>query len=294
MATGAHDIGPWRHVAGCACHGSGEGEYACADDTVHHAGSEREGAYAANEAAVPRLDFTADDRSYSIGAYTIGAHIGRTGRGCAGLGQWPSPALGEARLAKPGDEVKDAKAAVAVCRILTVMSETSLPVALPPGAPGSWCLVTVSANGARWWAQVQLTDHARGHVVRQLFLGPCRGGRRKTLMHMPAEAGALCLLFIGESVTPGEITIRIVSRAGAALRLLLSGWRSGWRRLRVALRGDRLGLAGRLRATLGQAPCARWRNPALRRVAGALRNAPLPAGKCLVRADADSGCGRAR
>jgi GT2 family glycosyltransferase len=140
---------------------------------------------------------------------------------------------------------------------MVTVSETTIPIDLPAGAPGSWCLVSATARGGRWWAQLQMTDRARGHFVRQVFLGPCRGGVRRTLMHMPAEAGALTLLFLGEAATFGSIRIRVLSRAGAALRLLLFGWR----RLGVAARGDRLGRMGRIRATLGQAPARHGEAP---------------------------------
>jgi GT2 family glycosyltransferase len=126
----------------------------------------------------------------------------------------------------------------------------NVAVELPAGAPGCWCLVQARAKGTRWWAQLQLEDSARGQVVRQVFLGPRHGRTRKTLVHVPAEAGALTLLFIAEAAVLDEVRVRVLSRAGAALRLLLGGWR--W--LPVALRGDRLGVPGRVRAILGQAP----------------------------------------
>jgi GT2 family glycosyltransferase len=104
---------------------------------------------------------------------------------------------------------------------------------------------------------MQMTDAARGQVVRQVFLGPRRLGVRQTLMHMPAEAGALTLLFIADTAVLTDVQVRVLSRAGAAWRLLLGGWRQ----LRPALRGDRLGLAGRVRAMLGQAPARRGEAP---------------------------------
>ncbi len=133
----------------------------------------------------------------------------------------------------------------------------TLSVILPPGAPGSWCLVRASAGGGQWWAQLHMTDAARGQVVRQVFLGPQRRGVRRTLMHMPAEAGALTLLFIADSAVLGDVRVRVLSRAGAAFRLLAGGWRQ----LPAALRGDRLGLPGRVRAMLGQAPARRGEAP---------------------------------
>ncbi len=107
----------------------------------------------------------------------------------------------------------------------------------------------VSAQG-RWWAQLQVVDPACDQVVRQVFLGPLRGKTRNTLLRMPPDAGALNLLFIGEGPAPFSVEIGVLSRAGAALRLLLAGWR----RLPRAMRGDRLGMAGRVRAEIGQSP----------------------------------------
>ncbi len=128
---------------------------------------------------------------------------------------------------------------------------------MPPGAPGAWCIVRVSASGANWWAQIQLSDRARGHVVRQMFLGPLRRGARRTLLHVPAEAEACSLLFIGEDGAFNDVNIRVVSRMSAALRLL---WH-GWSRLGVAVRGDRLGVVGRIRTVLGQAPGRKGQSP---------------------------------
>jgi GT2 family glycosyltransferase len=134
----------------------------------------------------------------------------------------------------------------------------NVAVALPAAAPGCWCVVRVRARGPgdRWWAQLQMEDSARGQVVRQVFLGPLKGGARTTLLHVPAEAGAMTLLFIGNAFVP-TVRVRVLPRAWAAVRLLLGGWRL----LPAALRGDRLGLLGRVRAMLGQAPARRGEAP---------------------------------
>ncbi len=129
------------------------------------------------------------------------------------------------------------------------VNQQNLPMDLPPGAPGSWCLVRASARG-HWWAQLQVIDSAGNQVVRQVFLGPLRGGTRKTLLRMPPDAGALNLLFIGEVAAPESVEIQVLSRAAAAIRLLLAGWH----RLPRAMRGESLGMAGRIRAEIGQAP----------------------------------------
>ena len=130
-------------------------------------------------------------------------------------------------------------------------------MALPPEAPGQWCSVRVTASGVQWWAQLQMTDRARGQIVRQVFLGPLRRGARATLLHIPAEAGAMTLLFIGGCVTSPRVKVRVLHRAVTALRLLAGGLPS----LAAALRGDRLGLTGRLRTILGQAPGRRGEAP---------------------------------
>ncbi len=128
------------------------------------------------------------------------------------------------------------------------MKDHTVAVVLPQGASGAWCLVRVSAKG-RWWAQLEAIDGGCGQVVRQVFLGPLRGRTRKTILRMPPEAGAANLLFIGDVEAPDSVAIDVLSRAGAALRLFLVGWR----RLPRATRGNRLGMAGRIRAEIGQA-----------------------------------------
>jgi GT2 family glycosyltransferase len=131
-----------------------------------------------------------------------------------------------------------------------------LSATLPPEAPGAWCLIHARASGGQWWAQLQIHD-AAGQVLRQVFLGPLRGGVRRTLIRMPADAGALKLLFITDKAVLKHVRVRVLSRAGAAVRLLASGWRT----LGTALRGDRLGRMGRVRAMLGQAPARRGEAP---------------------------------
>jgi GT2 family glycosyltransferase len=66
----------------------------------------------------------------------------------------------------------------------------------------------------------------------------------------------MTLLFIGNGSAP-TVRVRVLPRAWAAVLLLLGGWRL----LPAALRGDRLGLPGRVRATLGQAPARRGEAP---------------------------------
>lgn len=134
---------------------------------------------------------------------------------------------------------------------------------LPGGAAGSWCLVTARRRGqGAWWCKLELDDTARGHVVREAFLGPSRHGTewRVTLVHVPRAAGALALRMFTDGAAgaaPLEIHVRILSRAWAGV-LLLGG---GWRLLPSALRGDLAGLTGRVRAILGQAPARAGRPP---------------------------------
>jgi GT2 family glycosyltransferase len=127
---------------------------------------------------------------------------------------------------------------------------------LPPRAPGSWCEVRAQASGGRWWAKLHVTG-AGGLVVGEVFLGPQRLGVRKTLMRMPPEAAALSLLFMTDTARLAGVRVRVLSRSGAALRLLLGGWLL----LPGALRGDRFGLPGRVRAVLGQAQARRGEAP---------------------------------
>ncbi len=97
---------------------------------------------------------------------------------------------------------------------------------------------------------MEATDEARGHIVRSAFLGPVQlDGSRRLLLHVPCAASALHLTVFG-STTPPRASIRVLTRAEAALRLL----GAGWRKLPACLRGDLTGAAGRIRTELGQAP----------------------------------------
>ena len=130
--------------------------------------------------------------------------------------------------------------------------------ALPTGAAGAWCRLKVGlADGPPWWAKLEATDHARGQVVREAFLGRLHSGRsgpwRTTLVHLPASAHTIALrLFTAEANPPRRpwATLRVLSRSRAAMSLLAHGWQA----LPRALAGDAMGLPGRVRAVLGQAP----------------------------------------
>ena len=130
-----------------------------------------------------------------------------------------------------------------------------LDAALPPVAAGTWCEVRLSTSGeGPWWAKLELTDAARGQVVREFFLGPRRRHRgrieRGTLVHVPSEAIGMRLRVFADSVPTFELSVRVLQRWQAALSLL---WR-GRRKLPVALAGSPAGAFGRVRALLGQAP----------------------------------------
>ncbi len=125
---------------------------------------------------------------------------------------------------------------------------------LPGAARGRWCRLAVP--GVAGALRLTLVDEARGHRVRELFLRRSRLRPQvlQALLHVPGEARALRLDGFGPG-WPGGVggaptaRLRVLSRAEAALRLL-----AGVGRLAPALRGSPLGLAGRLRATLGRAP----------------------------------------
>ena len=145
-------------------------------------------------------------------------------------------------------------------RSISVSAEPSaggalLHAVLPPRAAGAWCVVRLSTSAeARWWAKLELTDAARGQVVREFFLGPRRrhGGRieRGTLVHVPSEAIGMRLRVFADAVPTFELKIRVLRRWRAAISLL---WR-GRRKLPLALAGSPAGAFGRVRALLGQAP----------------------------------------
>ena len=67
----------------------------------------------------------------------------------------------------------------------------------------------------------------------------------------------MTLLFIGPARASPRVHVQLRSRAAAAWRLLGSGWPS----LAAAFHGDRLGLAGRVRTILGQAPGRKGQAP---------------------------------
>ena len=129
-----------------------------------------------------------------------------------------------------------------------------IQLTLPPGAPGQWCRVQVRVRTAGpWWVKVEVTDEARGQVVREAFLGRRRGAWRGMLLHVPAGARALAVWVLTPDGVGGpapEVRVRVLRRGEAAVRLLAGGWR----KLAGCLQGDWTGLAGRVRVELGQAP----------------------------------------
>jgi GT2 family glycosyltransferase len=137
-----------------------------------------------------------------------------------------------------------------------------LRLALPAGAPGQWMIVRVSARGALpWWVKLEIADSARDQIVREGFFGPMRRrqgvGRRELLLHIPGEAGAMALSVYGEAEAP-TVSARVLSRAETALHLAVRGYH----RLPLALRGwNKPGLAGCVRAVLGQAPAQAGQAP---------------------------------
>jgi hypothetical protein len=139
---------------------------------------------------------------------------------------------------------------------------TSLTVPLPPGAAGHWCRISVWLPGAgQWWARLDITDEARGQVVRSCFLGAPRmlagGQQRATLVHVPAAARHAAIAVVGGQAAAARLHIHPLGRLGTALRLL---WH-GRRHIAGALAGDRNGWLGRLRAVLGQAPARAGQAP---------------------------------
>jgi GT2 family glycosyltransferase len=137
-----------------------------------------------------------------------------------------------------------------------------LDAPLPPRAAGAWCALRLSTESdAGWWAKLELTDAARGQVVREFFLGPLRrrGGRngRDTLVHVPSEAAGLRLRVFADALPSFELRVRVLRRWQATMALL---WR-GRRLLPAALAGAPTGVGGRLRALLGQAPARAGQAP---------------------------------
>jgi GT2 family glycosyltransferase len=135
-------------------------------------------------------------------------------------------------------------------------SLTTIDQPLPPGAAGRWCSVSLRlpAGGSHWWAQLELTDEARGQVVRDCFLRKPRpagrGWGRGTLVHVPNQATRVLVRIYGGDASEAVLLVRRCSRVGTALRLL---WQ-GRRLIARSLAGDARGRLGRLRAVLGQAP----------------------------------------
>ncbi len=125
---------------------------------------------------------------------------------------------------------------------------------LPDGAAGCWCRLEVRIPGSTaWWAKLEVTDPARGQIVREAFLGPLRLGARATLLHVPSSATGLSLrvFYVEPGGAPAPIgSFRVLGRASATVALL----RHGWRLIPGALAGDAAGRLGRLRVMLGQAP----------------------------------------
>ncbi len=137
---------------------------------------------------------------------------------------------------------------------------------LPAGAAGQWCRLAVSVahTDATWWVKLEAADEARGHVVREAFLGRQHrsAGRtwRTILVHLPYAADRLTLQVF--TATLGQVqaplaSLHVLRRGRAAAALLASGWPA----LPRALAGDARGLAGRVRAMLGQRPARRGEAP---------------------------------
>ncbi|HTZ69299.1 MAG TPA: glycosyltransferase [Acetobacteraceae bacterium] len=134
--------------------------------------------------------------------------------------------------------------------------------ALPDHAAGNWCDIAVTLPGhAAWWARVELTDPARGQVVRSQFLGPINrsadGDTRQTLVHVPCGASAMSLAIFGMPAEGAVVRVRPLRRWEATARLL---WR-GRHLLSLAAAGSFLGLLGRVRAMVGQAPAREGEAP---------------------------------
>ncbi len=124
----------------------------------------------------------------------------------------------------------------------------------PRGAGGRGC----RRGHTRYWpgdggGRVSARDEARGQVVREAFLGRRRGRTRTLLLHIPPDASRLTLAVFADGQTDATVPavrLRVLHRAVAAVRLMAFGWR----RLPACLRGDRSGMAGRVRSEVGQAP----------------------------------------
>lgn len=135
------------------------------------------------------------------------------------------------------------------------VSATTVSAGFPPGAAGQWCRIGLTLPpGPVWWARLELTDEARGQVVRDCFLGPARatpgGETRATLVHVPAAARGVAVHIVGRDALGAALHVERLGRAEAAATLL---WQ-GRRLVAASLAGDQRGRLGRLRAILGQAP----------------------------------------
>jgi len=135
---------------------------------------------------------------------------------------------------------------------------------LPAAAAGQWCRVVLAWPGpGPLWAKLELSDSARGQIVREAFFPPQRRINRVMLIHVPQAAGLLTLsLFMpcAASTAAPALCLQVLGRAAASMRLLAGGWPS----LASALRGSPLGLIGRARALLGQGAARRGQAPPYR------------------------------
>ncbi len=133
--------------------------------------------------------------------------------------------------------------------------------ALPPAASGRWCRVVVTWPGAGvFWAKLELSDSARGQIVREAFFPRGQGADKVLLVHAPHASGRFCLsvfMQCAASLPPPALSLQVLSRQAASLRLLAGG--GPW--LASALHGSPLGLLGRLRAMLGQGAARRGEAP---------------------------------
>jgi len=117
--------------------------------------------------------------------------------------------------------------------------------------------------GGEWWGKLEAADRARGQVVREAFFGPARRRRgfdwRSILLHVPQAADCLDLRIfaLSDAAMAPDLQLRVLGRREAAFRLAAQGWRS----LPNALRGERLGRIGRIRAVLGQSALRRGQAP---------------------------------
>jgi GT2 family glycosyltransferase len=179
--------------------------------------------------------------------------------------------------------------------------------ALPEAAAGRWCRFDLGVApgmprvAARWWAKLELTDEARGQVVREVFLGKLhRRGLldvRTTLVHVPQNARALMLHLFPDAppnpdpasrtspnVTPPAaaapyllsrptLSCKILSRGAATASLLAQGWRS----LPAAAAGAPAGVLGRIRAVLGQGPARAGQAPSYATWIALYEHQPAPA-----------------